>query len=91
VETTASIVKIPGFNEFPRLPDRFLSPAAHSRGNAPPEELAGYRARCFPEIDQIISRVRDVRASLLPMTTLRRAYVLTNGRPEWLQALKNVL
>ncbi|KAH9960232.1 hypothetical protein BGW80DRAFT_1484786 [Lactifluus volemus] len=59
VETTASIVKIPGFNEFPRLPDWFLSPAAHSRGNAPPEELARYRARCFPEIDQIVSRVRD--------------------------------
>ncbi|KAH9960224.1 hypothetical protein BGW80DRAFT_1256285 [Lactifluus volemus] len=59
VETTASIVKIPGFNGFPRLPDRLLSPAAHSRGNAPPEELARYRARCFPEIDQIISRVRD--------------------------------
>ncbi|KAH9960225.1 hypothetical protein BGW80DRAFT_1256287 [Lactifluus volemus] len=68
-----------------------VPPAAHSRGNAPPEELARYRARCFPEIDQIVSCVRDVRASLLPMTTLRRAYVLTNGRPEWLQELKHVL
>ncbi|KAH9958796.1 hypothetical protein BGW80DRAFT_1465117 [Lactifluus volemus] len=62
---------------------------SHSRGNAPPEELARYRARCFPEIDQIVSRVRDVRASLLPMTTLRRVYVLTNedarrqGMDEW--------
>jgi hypothetical protein len=80
-----------GFNEFPGLPDRFLPPAVHSRGHAPPEELARYRARCFPEIGQIVSRVRDVRASLLHTMTLRRVYVLTNGRPEWLQELKNIL
>ena len=80
-----------GFNEFPGLPDRFFPPAVHSQGNAPPEELARYRAHCFPEIDQIVSRVRDVRASLLPTTTLTRVYVLTNGRPEWLQELKNAL
>ncbi|KAH9960233.1 hypothetical protein BGW80DRAFT_1464419 [Lactifluus volemus] len=80
-----------GFNEFRGLPDRFLPPAVHSRGHAQPEELARYRVHCFPEIDQIVSRVRDVRASLLPTTTLRRVYMLTNGRPEWLQELKNVL
>ncbi|KAH9966164.1 hypothetical protein BGW80DRAFT_1230443 [Lactifluus volemus] len=80
-----------GFNEFPGLPDRFFPPAVHSQGNAPPEELTRYRAHCFPEINQIVSRVRDVRASLLPTTTLTRVYVLTNGRPDWLQELKNAL
>ncbi|KAH9955517.1 hypothetical protein BGW80DRAFT_1394036 [Lactifluus volemus] len=59
-----------GFNEFPGLP---------GPGHAPPEELARYRAHCFPEIDQIVSRVRDVRASFLSMTTLRRVCVLTGG------------
>ncbi|KAH9958799.1 hypothetical protein BGW80DRAFT_1465121 [Lactifluus volemus] len=67
-----------GFNEFPGLPGRFLPPAVHSQGHAPPEELARYRAHCFPEIDQIVSRVRDAR-------------VRADGRPEWLQELKNAL
>jgi hypothetical protein len=80
-----------GFNEFPGLPDRFFPPTVHSRGHASPEELARYRAHCFPDIDQIVSRVRDVRASLLSTTILTRVYVLTNGRPEWLQELKNAL
>jgi hypothetical protein len=80
-----------GFNEFPGLPDRFFPPAVHSQGHAPPEELTRYRAHCFPEINQIVSRVSDVRASLLPTTTLTRVYVLTNGRPDWLQELKNAL
>ncbi|KAI0246304.1 hypothetical protein BJV78DRAFT_1364921 [Lactifluus subvellereus] len=80
-----------GFNEFPGLPDLFSPPVVHSQGIAPPEELARYLARCFPEIEQIVSRVREVRALLLPTTALTRVYVLTNGRPWWLQKLKDSL
>ncbi|KAI9432216.1 hypothetical protein H4582DRAFT_1122671 [Lactarius indigo] len=80
-----------GFNEFPGLPDRFDPPEVPSAGNAPPEELARYRAHCFPDIAQIVARVREVRAALLPATPLSRVYVLTNGRPEWLAELKEAL
>ena len=73
------------FYEFPGLPDRFPPPAVHSQGIAPPEEDACYLARCFPEIEQIVSRVREVRAPLLLTTTLTRIYMLTNGWPWWLQ------
>ncbi|KAH9052835.1 hypothetical protein EDB87DRAFT_1691372 [Lactarius vividus] len=70
-----------GFNEFPGLPDRL----------EPPGELVRYREHCFPEIAQIVTRVREVRAALLPATPLSRVYVLTNGRPEWLAELKEAL
>jgi hypothetical protein len=76
------------FNEFPGLPDRF-NPPPYSDAQLP-EEQARYRARCFPEIGQIVSRVREVRSSL-KSTRLTRIYVLTNGRPEWLQELEDAL
>jgi hypothetical protein len=77
------------FNEFPGLPDRFIPPPSNDA--QVPEEQARYRARCFPEIGQIVSRVREVRASLKSTTRLTRIYVLTNGRLEWLQELKDAL
>ncbi|KAH9012602.1 hypothetical protein EDB83DRAFT_2233677 [Lactarius deliciosus] len=70
-----------GFNEFPGLPDRL----------EPPGELVRYPARCFPDIAQIVTRVREVRAALLPTTPLLRVYMLTNGRPKWLAELKEAL
>ncbi|KAH8999627.1 hypothetical protein EDB86DRAFT_650453 [Lactarius hatsudake] len=70
-----------GFNEFPGLPDRL----------EPPGEPVRYREHCFPEIAQIVTRVREVRAAQLPATPLSRVYVLTNGRPEWLAELKEAL
>ncbi|KAF8496238.1 hypothetical protein F5888DRAFT_1794754 [Russula emetica] len=91
-------VRFMGFNEFPGLPDRFTPPASSSDSyddhygyDLSPEERALYRTHCFPEIEQIVSRVRDVRASLLRTTKLTRVYVLTNGRPEWLRELKDAL
>ena len=77
------------FNEFPGLPDKFTPPPLSDAQL--PEEQARYRARCFPEIGQIVSRVREVRVSLKSTTSLTRVYVLTNGRPEWLQELKDAL
>jgi hypothetical protein len=68
-----------GLNKFPELPDRFSPPAmSSSQENALHEE---YRAHFFPEIDDIVTRVREVRTSLLPIMKLARVYVLTNGRP----------
>jgi len=84
-----------GFNEFPGLPDRFTPPASREEiedGYYPSsEQRAIYHSHCFPEIEQIVSRVREVRASLLSKTKLKRVYVLTNGRPEWLRELGDAL
>ena len=77
------------YNEFPGLPDRFSPPFPSDPQM--PEEQAWYRAHCFPNTEQIVSRVREVRASLLSKTRLTRVYVMTNGRPEWLQELRDAL
>ncbi|KAI0289296.1 hypothetical protein BC826DRAFT_1032786 [Russula brevipes] len=74
-----------GFNEFPDLPDRFFPSSDEA------EKQLQYRAHCFPDVEQIVARVREVRASLLSTTRLSRAYVLTNGRREWLEELKDAL
>ena len=78
-----------GFNELPGMPDHFSPSEVASAGNA--EKQKWYREHCFPEIPQIVARVREVRTSLLPETSLERVYVLTNGRPEWLAELKDAL
>ncbi len=80
-----------GFNEFPGLPDRFSPPEILSTGKAPPEEMARYFEHCFPEIEQIVARVREVRAAHLRTLPLSRVYILTNGRPDWLAELKAAL
>ncbi|KAH9955513.1 hypothetical protein BGW80DRAFT_1566152 [Lactifluus volemus] len=65
-----------------RLPRALQESCQLQPGNALHEE---YRAHFFPEIDDIVTRVREVRASLLPIMKLTRVYVLTNGRPWWLK------
>jgi hypothetical protein len=67
-----------GFNEFPGLPDS-LAPPMPSSGSyddygydLTPEERGCFRAHCFPDLEQIVSRVREVRALLLPTTKLTR-------------------
>jgi hypothetical protein len=67
-----------GFNEFPGLPDRFAPPVPSSGSyddygyDLTPEQRARFRANCFPDLEQIISCVREMRALLLPTTKLTR-------------------
>ncbi|KAI9453286.1 hypothetical protein F5148DRAFT_1233692 [Russula earlei] len=88
--TTWSAVYM-GFNGFPGLPDKFPPPPPYGPDNVPPEEVVRYNRHCFPDINQIVTRVREVRVSLLPTTSLTRVYVMTNGKPDWLRELKDAL
>lgn len=47
-----------------------------------------YRRRCFPDIEQVVQRVRDVR---LAHPHLKRIYVMTNGKKDWLSELRHAL
>lgn len=77
-----------GWNQFPFLLDRFT----------PPETLPGYlsrgknhdlyMSRCWPEIDHIVRRLREIRR-LHP--GLERVFVLTNGKKDWVDKLKAAL
>jgi hypothetical protein len=54
------------FNDFPELLDRFSPAALSSWGKVTAEEHARYHVHCFPEIEQIVSRVRERGAHLTP-------------------------
>lgn len=44
-----------------------------------------YKRRCYPTIEQIVHRVREIR---LEHPRLNRIYVMTNGKHDWLQELR---
>ena len=74
-----------GWNQFPYLLDRFEPPSsAVWRGRRHDE----YVRRCWPEIDAVVARLREVRR-LHP--GLERVFVLTNGSKDWVDALKEAL
>lgn len=47
-----------------------------------------YAQRCFPEIPGIVERVKEIRRE---HTHLRRIYVMTNGKKDWIDELKKAL
>lgn len=72
------------------MPDRFEPPAGGGAGWNTPENYAVYAARCFPRIEQIVGRVKEVLKTPTGRN-LDRVYVLTNGKVEWLTELKEKL
>jgi len=58
------------YNKFPGLPDRFSPSPLRSDGQMP-EGPVRYHAHCFSDMEQIISRMREVRASLLSTMRLK--------------------
>ncbi|KAH9896922.1 hypothetical protein C8Q73DRAFT_642760 [Cubamyces lactineus] len=75
-----------GFNSFPSLPDHWDLPADISEH----QKRALYTEHCFPDIDTIVQRVEDVRASPAGQG-LSHVYVMTNGSPSWVSKLKAAL
>jgi len=79
-----------GWNEFPGFTDKLPRPAVKNKGEASPEDVAHYTTRCYPDIKQIVLRVREVRSALLP-TKLTRVYLMTDGDAKWTRKLKATL
>ncbi|KAJ7452727.1 hypothetical protein B0H11DRAFT_1820868 [Mycena galericulata] len=74
---------------YPALPDYLTVPNGVSRGEA------AY-AHCWPSAREIIERIRAVRAmsesgESFPAQHLRAVYIATNGEPEWVNALAELL
>ena len=78
------------FCSFPELPDQFSPPSHEDWGTNTPENHAIYKARCYPSIEQIVRKVQAVRQTEAGMG-LRRAYIMTNGSPEFIKELKLAL
>ncbi|KAI0633646.1 hypothetical protein C8Q77DRAFT_1217981 [Trametes polyzona] len=77
-------------NAFPDMPDPWTVPPHEEYGNNTPENIELYRRRCLPTIEEIAGKVAEVRASAAARG-VRRLYIMTNGRPEYVRSLKDAL
>ena len=82
-----------GWNDFPELPDQFVPPPGAGWGENTPENRAIYKTHCFPNIEEIVKKVMDVKADYHLRTNreLKRVYIMTNGKNPWLQELTDEL
>lgn len=85
-----------GFNKFATLPDKFHPPYDGGNGGEATEATkAYYLERCFPTIEQIVGKVRQVlddqKKAYGRTRELERVYIMTNGETAWLNDLKEAL
>ncbi|PCH34414.1 hypothetical protein WOLCODRAFT_135702 [Wolfiporia cocos MD-104 SS10] len=78
-----------GFNQFEALPDKFV-PYPAGWGELTDENTQLYMRRCFPSVEQIITRVEEVRATE-EGRGLKSVFVMTNGAKEWVDELTAAL
>ena len=79
-----------GFNSFGQFPDQWTRPEGGGWGETTEANLALYMRRCYPEIDQIVRRVEEIRRH--PASRgLKDVYIMTNGDREWVKQLKAAL
>ncbi|CCM05060.1 uncharacterized protein FIBRA_07266 [Fibroporia radiculosa] len=75
-----------GYNAFPSMPDEDGVP----RDLAPSLKEERYRIRCYPEIDDIVKKIEEVRNTDAGRG-LRNAYIMTNAPGEWVADLERAL
>lgn len=84
-----------GFNQFSALPDKFRVPTDGGWGETTEANTKMYLKACFPTIEQIVEKVRDVLDDQKRLygsgKELRSVYVMTNGDVEWLEMLREAL
>lgn len=84
-----------GFNQFAALPDKWKVPTDITWGNTTEANIKMYLQACFPSIEQIVEKVKNVLVDQRRMygytNELKRVYIMTNGDVEWLRKLKEAL
>lgn len=79
-----------GFNSFPEFKDRFDISLPEDTPNN--EREAIYLKHCYPSVEEIVSRVMDIKSSAKAQKkSIRRVYIMTNGSNEWVDELKAAL
>lgn len=75
-----------GWYTLPGIPDRFVPPP----GNKTEEQHKYFRDHCWPTIDQMVDKIRDVRATK-EGAGLNSVYIMTNGNPTYVAALEKAI
>ena len=78
-----------GVTNFPEMPDQF--PVLPKQGGeTTPHHFEHYRRRCYPTIEEIVKKVTAARTSSAGHG-ISQLYIMTNGRPAFIQELKDAL
>jgi len=89
-----------GWNMLDFLPDRFNPPGPphypDANGTAIVDLSTDPRSlymisRCWLEVDPIVKRLAQLKLEYADELQLRKVYISTNGRPEWVDSLKKAL
>ena len=87
-----------GWARAPGIPDSFVPPTGGGEGWNTPENTAVYMPHCFPEIPDIVRRVEEVKRDWETRRDkprneprLKRLYILTNGKKDWVAELEERL
>lgn len=76
-----------GWLQSPSLPDRFQKPPLAGNTEAIQGVEDYYLDHCWPSIEQIAAKIVEVRQTEAGKG-LKRVYVLTNARSDWVAGLK---
>lgn len=79
-----------GFNSFPMFPDQWVTPEGSGWGETTEEGLALYMKRCYPDVSQIVAKIKEVRKTPAARG-IKDIYIMTNGKAEWLAELKTAI
>ncbi|KAI8981365.1 hypothetical protein BD414DRAFT_492453 [Trametes punicea] len=77
-------------NTLPGLPDPFVAPRGFFFGELTRADRELYRRRCYPSVEEIVRKVEEVRATP-DGRGLRRIYIMTNGKQDFIDELKGAL
>lgn len=81
-----------GFNTFADFPDRFMPLPGGGQGESTPENTDFYFEHCYPDIQQIVKKVMDIKTERRTRgQTIDRVYIMTNGPSDWLAQLRSAL
>ena len=75
-----------GYNAFPSFTDKLTVPEDASAA----DKAEIYRMHCFPEIDDIVRKIEEVRSSEASHG-IENLYIMTNGPSAWIADLKKAL
>ncbi|KAL7284994.1 hypothetical protein ACG7TL_000083 [Trametes sanguinea] len=78
------------FNSFPDMVDPFVPPPRDRWEAHQEEHRAIYREHCYPSIEQIVRRVRQIRRTPAARG-LKKLYIMTNGDKQFISDLRAAL
>ena len=79
-----------GLNTQPGTIDKDIKLAENKDGSLTQDSVDAFQRACFPSINQIVERVRQVRQTE-EGKGLKNVFIMTNGSPEWVEGLGEAL